>query len=44
MPASRCLATPPEGKRWYFAHVPSDATPDGFSQEETIKAIWKGAE
>jgi len=40
MPASRCLATPPPGKTWYFAHTPNPATPDGFGQEETIKAIW----
>lgn len=40
MPGSRCLATPPPGKTWYWAHTPSDAVPDGFGQEETIKAIW----
>ncbi len=40
MPGSRCLAVPPKGKRWYFANTPSDAVPDGFGQEETIKAIW----
>lgn len=40
MPGSRCLAVPPPGKTWYFANTPSEAVPDGFGQEETIKAIW----
>lgn len=40
MPGSRCLATPPAGKTWYWAHTPSPAVPEGFGQEETIKAIW----
>ena len=40
MPGSRCLATPADGKRWYYANTPSPAVPDGFGQEETIKALW----
>lgn len=35
--------TTPDGKRkiyWYFANRKSPACPDGFNQEETIKAIW----
>jgi hypothetical protein len=27
---------------WYFANTKSEASPKGFSQEETIKAIWAG--
>ena len=41
MPGSRCLASPVNGKRWYFANTKSEAVPDGFNQEETIKAIWE---
>ncbi|MGB9601240.1 MAG: hypothetical protein ACP5MG_11570 [Verrucomicrobiia bacterium] len=43
---SRVLHDPPataDGKRkiyWYFANTKSPACPDGFNQEETIKAIW----
>ncbi|MBD3181528.1 hypothetical protein GF312_04495 [Candidatus Poribacteria bacterium] len=44
MPGSRCLASPANGRRWYFANTASDATPDGFNQEETIKAIWMSDE
>jgi hypothetical protein len=40
MPGSRVLATPVEGKHWYWANTRSEAVPDGFSQEQTIKAIW----
>jgi len=40
MPGSRCLHTPVDGKGWYFANMPSKATPDGFGQEETIREIW----
>lgn len=40
MPGSRVLAAPVNGKRWYWANTRSDAVPDGFNQEETIKAIW----
>lgn len=40
MPGSRCLATPPPDKTWYWAHTPCAAVPDGFGQEETIKALW----
>ena len=43
MPASRCLAAPTaDGRAWYFANRKSAATPDGFGQEDTIKAIWEG--
>lgn len=43
MPGMRQLASPAGGKRWYFANTAGAATPDGFNQEETIKAIWGGA-
>ncbi len=40
MPGSRTLRSPGDSKRWYYANNPSAATPDGFGQEETIRAIW----
>jgi hypothetical protein len=46
MPGGRMITngpTSPEGTRiiWYFANTKSDSFPRGFSQEETMKAIWK---
>ena len=33
----------PERERdWYYANRASAATPDGFAQEETIRAVWAG--
>jgi hypothetical protein len=40
MPGMRVLSGGPNGKRWYDVHTPSAATPNGFGQEQTIKAIW----
>jgi hypothetical protein len=40
MPGSRCLAGVAKGKQWYCANKASAATPDGFGQEDTIRAIW----
>jgi hypothetical protein len=46
MPGSRMLTNgpqvPAESRRltWYFANTRSPACPQGFAQEETIKAIW----
>jgi hypothetical protein len=40
MPGSRCLSGASKGKQWYCANRASAATPDGFGQEETIRAIW----
>lgn len=45
MPGGRMLtngpAIPGGGRlNWYFANTKSPAYPQGFSQEETIKAIW----
>ena len=42
MPGSRTLHAPVNGQWWYWANTRSAATPDGFNQEETIKAIWAG--
>lgn len=42
MPGSRVLHAPVNGQWWYWAHTPSPATPHGFNQEQTIKAIWAG--
>lgn len=40
MPGGRMLTH--GGSNWYFANTKSAAFPQGFSQEETIKAIWLG--
>jgi hypothetical protein len=40
MPGSRTLRSPLDDKRWYYANQKSAATPEGFNQEETIRAIW----
>jgi len=42
MPGIRCLTGTSNGKRWYYVNQPNAATPDGFRQEETIRAIWAG--
>jgi hypothetical protein len=42
MPGSRCLVGAANGRHWYYANNPSAATPEGFGQEETIRAIWTG--
>ena len=42
MPGGRVLHTPVDGKHWYHANTPGPATPGGFGQEETIRAIWEG--
>jgi hypothetical protein len=41
MPGSRVM-TPgtPDGPRWYWANTRSDACPNGFNTEETIRALW----
>jgi hypothetical protein len=48
MPGGRMITNGPAGPdpeggrlRWYFANTKSAACPTGFSQEETIKAIWQ---
>jgi hypothetical protein len=42
MPGSRILHSPVNGEYWYYANTRSEAVPQGFGQEETIKAIWSG--
>jgi hypothetical protein len=39
MPGSRILHAPIGNQWWYWANTRSAATPEGFNQEETIKAI-----
>jgi hypothetical protein len=40
MPGSRTMRSPLDGKRWYYANVPSPSVPDGLGDEESIRAIW----
>ncbi|MGC8638920.1 MAG: glycoside hydrolase family 18 protein, partial [Isosphaeraceae bacterium] len=40
MPGGRTLASPLDGKRWYYANTPSSHVPEGYGQEDTIRAIW----
>jgi hypothetical protein len=42
MQGRKVLSEPIDGKYWYYANTRSNACPDGFNQEETIKAIWEG--
>lgn len=44
MPGSRTLVSPLDQKRWYYANTPSPAVPEGYGDEETIRAIWAAAE
>ena len=43
MPGSRVLHAPVGDQHWYYANTHSETVPQGFSQEETIKAIWSGS-
>lgn len=40
MPGSRTLRSPGDNMRWHYANTPSHAVPDGFGDEEAIRAIW----
>ena len=40
MPGSRILHWPKDGLNWYHANTRSAAVPNGFGDEETIRAIW----
>ena len=40
MPGSRHLADPVDGRDRYFANTRSQSCPQGYNQEEIIKAIW----
>jgi hypothetical protein len=42
MPGGRCLAGAADGKRWYYVNRRSEATPEGFGQEDAIREIWAG--
>jgi hypothetical protein len=44
MPGMRIISGAADGKRWYDVNRPSAATPNGFAQEETIRAIWAADE
>jgi hypothetical protein len=42
MPGSRVMSPgTPDGQRWYWANTRSDACPNGFNTESTIKEIWE---
>jgi hypothetical protein len=40
MPGLRGLAGAANGKRWYDVNLLSAATPNGFGQEQTVRAVW----
>jgi hypothetical protein len=40
MPGSRTLRSPLDNKRWYYANKPSQAVPEGFGDEDSIRAVW----
>lgn len=40
MPGSRTLSSPLDNLRWYYANKPSASVPDGFADEDAIRAIW----
>ena len=40
MPGARIISGSVDGNRWYDVNTFSDATPNGFGQEETIREIW----
>jgi hypothetical protein len=40
MPGGRMITCPNETDNFYRANTRSDACPLGYSQEETIKAVW----
>lgn len=40
MPGSRTLRSPLDRMRWYYANDPSPSVPEGFGDEEAIRAIW----
>ncbi|HTL55444.1 MAG TPA: hypothetical protein VL361_07175 [Candidatus Limnocylindrales bacterium] len=40
MPGSRTLVSPLDHKRWYYANNASPAVPDGFGDEDAIRAVW----
>src|SRR2546425_12529536 len=44
LPGMRVISGAADGKRWYDVNQPSAATPNGFGQEQTIRAIWAADE
>ena len=40
MPGMSVISGAADGKRWYDVNQPSAATPKGFGQEQTVRAIW----
>jgi len=40
MPGMRVISGAADGKRWYDVNQPGAATPNGFGQEQTIRALW----
>jgi hypothetical protein len=40
MPGSRTMRSPLDGRRWYYANVPSAAVPTGLGDEEAIRSVW----
>jgi hypothetical protein len=40
MPGSRTLVSPLDRTRWYHANNPNRTTPEGFGDEDAIRAIW----
>jgi hypothetical protein len=41
MPGSRTLRSPRDEMRWYYANAPSAAVPQGFGDENAIRAAWE---
>ena len=41
MPGARILSSPLDHLRWYYANTPSSVVPEGFGDEDVIRAIWK---
>ena len=44
MPGSRTLSSRLDGKHWYHANQPGPAVPDGFGDEDAIRAAWVAAD
>ena len=41
LPGSRVLSPgKPDAPRWYWANTKSEACPQGFNTEDTIKELW----
>jgi len=42
MPGSRILQSPRDRMHWYYANNSGPAVPEGFGDEDAIRAIWAG--